>query len=115
MSEKSVRVVAAQAWQGPLPPPVEVERFQKLLPDAAERLFKMAEEEHRHRIEMERLEVVSHVRRLSRGQFLALGLALSFLAGAVICAFFGATAIGVTIAGATIVGLVNSMLNPKRR
>ena len=36
-------------WQGPLPPPESLERYNDILPDAAERIMAMAEKEMEHR------------------------------------------------------------------
>ena len=36
-------------WQGPLPPPESLERYNDILPNAAERIMAMAEKEMEHR------------------------------------------------------------------
>ena len=38
----------------------------------------------------------------------------AYLGGALVCAFLGQTAIGVAIAGVTLVGIVNALANPRR-
>lgn len=115
-------VVARAEWRGPLPPSAEIEHYQSLLPNAAERLFAMAELEQkvRHTIQLEeselaKTEAANYNERTTRGQYIGAVVAILFLIGAIICAIFGQTAIGVALAGATIVGLVNALVNPKRR
>ena len=116
------QIVARSSWSGPLPPPAEVEQFQRILPNAAERLFAMAEEEQRTRCEIALIEAnkaksesESYHLRTSRGQFFGALVSLAFLVGAVTCAYLHQTAIGVALVGATIVGLVNAIISPKRR
>ena len=116
------QVVARSEWSGPLPPPSEVEHFQRILPNAAERLFAMAEEEQRIRRELALIEAnkakaesESYHIRTSRGQFFGALVSLAFLVGAVTCAYLHQTAIGVALVGATIVGLVNAIVSPRRR
>ena len=41
--------IEAQAWSGPLPPPDHLERFERIVPGAGDRILKMAEDEQRHR------------------------------------------------------------------
>ena len=41
------------AWQGPLPPPEAVQKFDTIVEGGAERIFRMAEKEQQHRIESE--------------------------------------------------------------
>ena len=125
MSKNHVQVqhvVARAEWHGPLPPSSEIERYQSLLPDAAERLFAMAEREQsvRHKIQQEEAELAKfeaegYNTRTKRGQLIGAAVAVSFLIGSVVCAYLDQTAIGVALVGATIVGLVNSLVNPKRR
>ena len=116
------QIVARSTWSGPLPPPAEVERFQRILPNAAERLFAMAEEEQRIRSEIalieankSKAEAEAYHRRTSCGQFYGALVSLAFLMGAVTCAYLHQTAIGVALVGATIVGLVNAIVSPRKR
>ena len=41
------------SWTGPLPPPQALQQYDEILPGAADRIFRMAEERHRHQIEQE--------------------------------------------------------------
>lgn len=120
------RVVQTTGWSGPIPSPADIERLQKLIPNAGERLLSMAEEEARVRRDqfskdhdsqnrVQENDVLCYHKRTVRGQFLGASIAILFLAGSVFCAYKGQTVIGVTLAGATVVGLVNALVNPRRR
>lgn len=48
-----VQTVTAQTFQGPIPPPDALERYDAIIPGAAERILKMAESETAHRHQQE--------------------------------------------------------------
>ena len=50
------------AWQGPLPPPRALQAYDEVIPGAADRILKMAENQAAHRIQMERIAIQSEVR-----------------------------------------------------
>lgn len=97
------------AWQGALPPPEALAAYESIVKGAAERLLSLAEEESRDRRKALDKSLDAESRRIARGQYVGAGVALAFLAGAVACAWLGQTAVGVAIAGATIVGIVNAL------
>ena len=45
------------SWTGPLPPPQALQQYDEILPGAADRIFRMAEERHRHQIEQEKAAI----------------------------------------------------------
>jgi hypothetical protein len=56
--------IAETHWHGPLPPPSTLQQFDSVVSNGAERIFKMAEVEQAHRIEVEKasleLDIESH-------------------------------------------------------
>ena len=74
--QKETRFVS---YEGPLPPSGEMDRYEVILPGAAERLFTMAEDEQKNRHFMERVGLV--------GGFLVWFV---LLAAAVVLAYLGA-------------------------
>ncbi len=51
--QPEVRVVGA-SFSGPMPPPSLLQGYEQVCPGAAERILRMAEEQHRHSIDMDR-------------------------------------------------------------
>ena len=45
----AIRLSEERHFSGPLPPPEDLERYDKVIPGAAERIISMAEEEMKHR------------------------------------------------------------------
>lgn len=52
-SERQIQTVVAQKWEGPLPSPNDLIKYNDAVPDAAQRIIQMAEEEQKHRHQRE--------------------------------------------------------------
>lgn len=96
-----VQTVTTQAFQGPIPPPDALERYDAIIPGAAERILRMAESETAHRHQQEndamraniaaqqkQLDIASYqtkavYRSDGIGQIFGLIVSLSCVAGAV--------------------------------
>ncbi len=85
-----VRATYAEHFSGPLPPPDLMDRYERILPGASERIFKMAEkeQEHQHALEKTLPEIAK------RGQLFGFMLGLSGIVGGVVL-----VAMGMSIAG----------------
>ena len=57
-----------QQTSGPLPPPADMQRYNDVLPGAAERIFALCEQETRHRQEMERGAQLAQITVLQKQQ-----------------------------------------------
>lgn len=74
----AVSVSSNASWAGPLPPPAALEHFNRIVPDGAERIFKMAEKEQEHRIRFEADGQAASIAEARRGQWA--GASISTLA-----------------------------------
>jgi len=91
-SEHKQLVAVSEQFQGPLPHPSVLERYEGLLPGAADRIFVRFEEESKHRHEMDRqvTEAALHrsaatSREIRLGQWLGFILSMTLvIAGAVV-------------------------------
>src|SRR3990172_8085462 len=70
-----VRQVQLQQWSGPLPAPADLEQFNQIIPNGAERILAMSEKEQAHRINYETTGLTATIQESRRGQYL----------GAVVC------------------------------
>ena len=67
------------AFSGPLPPPEVLEKYNRVIPNAAERILKMAEDQSHHRQTLEK-KVIDHDILNSRlGIVFAFIIAISFI------------------------------------
>lgn len=58
VSQKNTRIISAEyTHKGPLPTPSDFLAYGEVLPDAPERILRMAEEEQRHRHEIENSKI----------------------------------------------------------
>lgn len=104
--KKEVLTEVSQTYSGPIPPPRILQEFNLVIPDAAEKILSMAEENGRHQREMERLALTSAVDTVKRGQNYGLIIGLSALATSGYALWLGYESAAMTIGGFTIVGLV---------
>ena len=82
--------VSMQQWQGPLPPPAALAQFNQIIPNGAERIITMVEQEQAHRIAHEQTKLTASVGDFRRGHWLGAALGLVSVAGAVFTAYIGA-------------------------
>ena len=66
-------------YSGILPPAAELERYNEIIPHGAERIMLMAEEQSKHRRDMERIVVTGDSGRANRGQIIAAIVVMSAL------------------------------------
>ncbi len=74
-SARNSRLISAR-WSGPLPPPAQLEEFERIVPGGAERVFAQFEAEGDHRRAMEAQNVKFVIRDRHIGQVLAVIYAL---------------------------------------
>ncbi|MBI5711777.1 MAG: DUF2335 domain-containing protein [Candidatus Eisenbacteria bacterium] len=65
-----VQTVQFVHHQGPLPPPEQLEHYNRVLPGAAERIFTLAERQAEHRRNLESTVVTGNLRAQARGQLM---------------------------------------------
>ena len=70
-------------YSGPLPPPEALERYNQIVPGAAERLIAMAENQHTHRQELEKHVIHSNVSAQKLGTILGFIVAMTVIIGGV--------------------------------
>ena len=112
------QVATATQWQGPLPPPDALEKFNAIVENGAERVFSMAEQEQAHRLKLERDALDANIataqsesRIAGRGNLL--GAAISMLA---ILSTLGSVALGahwsvsVALVGVPIMSAVRALI-----
>ncbi len=84
-----VRLMTASFFQGPLPPPEQLVKYEAIMPGMTERLvrlhertFEMAKDQSEHRRALERHVIESNTKSSNRGQWMAYSIMLvTFFAG----------------------------------
>jgi len=76
-------------YSGPLPPPEQLDKYNLIVKEGAERIFVMAEKEQIHRHKIEEIAIKTELKYLKIGQYFGGGIGiLSMFIGAVL-AFYG--------------------------
>jgi uncharacterized membrane protein len=73
------RLDSVSIFRGPLPPAEELEKYNQVIPNGADRIMAMAEKEQSHRQNIESLEVNSASSQIKRGQFFGFTMSMSAL------------------------------------
>lgn len=114
--------VSQESFSGPMPHPDILKGYKELIPNAPERILQMAEQEQRHRIEVENkmLEqnnrnIIESAKANKRSQIIAFILAFVLIASGVALTILGHAIVGGTIFGTTIVGVVAVFITGKSR
>lgn len=104
----SLSVVSIQkSHSGPLPDPESLIQYNSVIPDGADRIMKMAENQQRHRINIESKVITSQSSQSKLGQIFGLIIGLVGVGCGTYLAAIGATTVGGIIAGGTVVSLVS--------
>jgi len=101
---------AAASFSGPLPPPQILDQYNESVPDGANRIISMAEEQSKHRMGLEKYVVERESRRSDLGLVAGLVVSLAFLGGSVFITVSGYPWAGAVIGTVDIVSLVGAFI-----
>lgn len=104
---RSIKIGASMSrWSGPLPPPDELEGYDRVQSGLADRIVRMAEQQSEHRRSLERIVVEGGARRSDRGLTLGFALAMAFLVASVALILAGHAVAGTILGTVDLVTLV---------
>ncbi len=92
VSQRSIQTTSTT--QGPIPSGAELQRYESVMPGAADRIFKMAETNQTHRHAIEAKVVDGNVTSQARGQLFAFILSLVIVAAGGVLLYLGKTSTG---------------------
>ena|SRR5882672_5337928 len=72
-----------RSFSGPLPPPEALDRYNQILPGAAERIIVMAESQHAHRLGLEKHVIHSNVSAQRLGTILGFAVTMTVVIGGI--------------------------------
>jgi uncharacterized membrane protein len=103
-----------QQWQGPLPPPAALQQFDHIVPNGAERIFAMVEQEQAHRLKYEADRLSAATSDYRRGSWMGFVLGILCVAGAIYTAYIGAhPTVSIALVSLPIMAAVRGFLNRK--
>ena len=99
-------ITITKTHSGPLPHPETLKGYDEVIPNGGERIMVLTERNFEHRTNIETKIVDSQTNQVTRGQWMAFIIALSFLGCATACILNGKEWHGSAIGISTLVALV---------
>jgi uncharacterized membrane protein len=99
-----MRIMEA-SFSGPLPPPAMLETYNQLIPDGANRMMALVEQQTAHRLALEDKIVESKIKIATRGQAIAAFLSSCLIVAAVYLGMHGHDWLGASLGVTTIIAL----------
>lgn len=104
-----------QEFSGPIPHPMLLQQYDQVIPGAAERILKMAENQSAHRMDLEKIVIRSDVTKSERGQVFGLGVAILGIIASIILGLAGHEIAAGIIGGSDLVSLASVFVFGRRR
>jgi uncharacterized membrane protein len=101
----SLLVSQSAQFSGPIPPPAVLEKYNEIIPNGAERIMAMAENQSAHREWLEKRVIDGDVASRTRGSWFAFILSLVAIVGGVYLIAQGKSASGLTTIIASLASL----------
>ena len=97
-----------------MPDPEDLRKYGEIIPNGADRIMKMAEEQSRHRIAIESIVIDSQQKLGSRGQVFGLTIGIFGISAVVYSAMNGHDTFGAVVGGSTVVSLAVAFITDRR-
>ena len=98
-------IVMSESWSGPFPPPAVIEKYEDMVPGAADRILKMTENQTAHRIQMEKMVIRGDSIRSYLGLIFGFILSMAVISGGIYLVANGHDWAGGVLIGLDIIGL----------
>ena len=103
----------SEFYSGPIPSATELEKYEQILPNAAERILTLAEEQSKHRRESEKKALTEELGFNKRGQILGFIISIFVLIVALVAVTTGQGFIGLGAIFISIATIVTAFYFPK--
>lgn len=110
----SFTLIQERTHSGPLPDADTLISYNSVIPDGADRIMRMAENQQQHRMAIEKIAISSQSRQSIVGQWFGLIIGIFGIGCGTFLAYSGATTVGGIIAGGTVISLVSVFVIGKR-
>lgn len=107
-------ILQSQQWSGPLPPPAALEHFDRVIPNGADRIMRLVEQEQQHRIDYDNLVLRATIKDTQRGHWLGGLISIAAVCGAVLSVHLGAhPAVSIALVSVPVGTIINAILKNK--
>jgi uncharacterized membrane protein len=104
------QVAVTASYAGPIPPASEMMKYEESCPGLPNRIMAMAEQQAKHRQELERTAIKAGSRNSTLGVVFAFILSLSTLAAGTFCIYLGKDILGTSIGGAGLAAIIGAFI-----
>lgn len=108
-------ILALSSYSGPLPPPEYLKGYVEVYPEAANQIFRWAEDEQKHRHYMEKESLKKSFRYNSIGLIGGIVLSLFFIVGGFILIILDKDVLGVSVIAPFIISLITLVVRGKNK
>jgi uncharacterized membrane protein len=108
------QITTSVSFSGPLPHPEFLARYNDVVPNGAERIMKMAEDQQGHRMSIEKTVIEGNVKSERRGQWMGLTVSVLVLCFGSFLAYSGHQITGGVFVTVDIIGLASVFVIGKR-
>ena len=118
ITRQQVQFSVSAQFSGPLPPPAMLHQYEEMLPGTANRIITMAENQSKHRLELENSVVAGEITRSQQGMWCGAIVAVLALGGGILLAALDKPIAGGICAGVPLLGIVGTFVygtDQKRR
>ena len=112
--QTQMTVSATEVWAGPIPPPEALQKYEDIVPGAANRILKMAEGQTAHRIQIEKTVVRGDSWRSFLGLIFGFIVSMTGLLGGIYIIDNGHDWAGGVLVGLDLVGLAGCFVYGSR-
>jgi len=105
--------IKRHSFKSPMPPPDFLKGYNEIIPNGAERILAMSENQSEHRMQLEKTVIGSELSQSEKGQNYGLIIALSFLVGSVFLIYTGHDTAGGILGSFDLVALVSIFIYGK--
>lgn len=95
------------SWISPLPPPDILRGYNELIPNGAERILQMTEEQAHHIMDLEKIVIPGNLHQGRWGQFLAFFITMFFLLSATFLIWQGHDTAGTILGSVNLIALIS--------
>ena len=103
--KSSQAIVMSESWSGPFPPPSVIEKYEDMVPGAADRILKMTENQTAHRIQIEQMVIRGDSIRSYIGLIFGFILSMTVISGGIYLVANGHDWAGGVLIGLDLIGL----------
>lgn len=115
------QTLITQNWSGPLPPPEALARFDEIIPNGAERILRMTEQEQAHRLASESAALDANIQasretqaQAKRGQTAGAFVSILAILSAIVSAWLGAhPTVSIALVSVPILGMVKALVGTR--